>query len=216
MMRLGVRVPSVKYCSQFSLRHSRHSRILGSSLSFNRFLSFVEICATFISRRDCRWTSVIAHFASWYPVFLSTACLADFPLFHGDIPGCLFCLPRYSAVVEISYRRIVPTIGFVGFSTFQIVFPSIPQIYKSSVFLFFFWDRMMRRSQEATNSGVSEITDHLMHDENSPSAPGAPCVPGGIQIPPHCCNNRACCPNGVATRSQHSCGAVAAWFTDVM
>ena len=32
-----------KYCSQFVLNHSGYSRILGSSLSFNRFLSFVGI-----------------------------------------------------------------------------------------------------------------------------------------------------------------------------
>ena len=57
----------VKHCSQFSLRHSKYSRILRSSLSFNRFLSFVGTCTIFISRRDCRWTSFIAHFASWYP-----------------------------------------------------------------------------------------------------------------------------------------------------
>ena len=32
-------------------------------------------------------------------------------------------------VVEISYRRIVPT-SALGFFTFQIVFPSIPNMYK--------------------------------------------------------------------------------------
>ena len=35
-----------------------------------------------------------------------------------------------------------------------------------------------------------------------------PCVKGGIQQPPELRNNRACCPNGVASRSQHSCGAL--------
>ena len=83
MMTLGVHVLFVKYCSKFSLRHSRHSRILGSSLTFNRFLPFVGICAIFISRRDCRWTSVITHLASWYP-----------GLFINDMPCRLSSFPR--------------------------------------------------------------------------------------------------------------------------
>ena len=56
-----------KYCSQFSLSHPRYLRILGSNLSFNRFLPFVGICTTYLSRRDCRWTLVIANIGSWCP-----------------------------------------------------------------------------------------------------------------------------------------------------
>ena len=134
-MRLGVRVLFLKYCSQFSLSHSRNSRIFRSSLSFNRFLSFVGICTIFISLRDCLWTSVIANIASWCPgLFHCTTWI------HQIIVSASLFSRRFVRdinlydVVEISYKRIVPTNVFL-FSIFQIVFPSIPNIRKGSVFL---------------------------------------------------------------------------------
>ena len=48
-----------------------------------------------------------------------------------------------------------------------------------------------------SNSSVSLITDNLMH--------GWACVKRGVQQPPVLHNNRACCPHGVATQSQHFC-----------
>ena len=56
--KLGVHV--LTYCCQFWLRRSKYSRILRSSLSFNRLPSFVGLCTIFISRRDCRCTSAVA------------------------------------------------------------------------------------------------------------------------------------------------------------
>ena len=101
----------MKHCSQFSLRHSKYSRILRSRLSFNRFLFFflsvVGICTIFISHRDCRRTSFIAHVASWCLVLekKTTACLADILLYHVDIPDCSICL-----VVQQALRGRWPSV----------------------------------------------------------------------------------------------------------
>ena len=59
----------VKYSSLCVLGQSRYPRISGSSLSFNRVLSFVGICTIFKSCRDCFRISINAVFASWYAVF---------------------------------------------------------------------------------------------------------------------------------------------------
>ena len=91
---------------QISLRHSKYLRVLGSSWSFNRFLSFVEICTIysflFAIVVEPRLSPILFH---GILVFLSTAWIADFPRYHVDLPDCYICLvvqqaprERYQAV----------------------------------------------------------------------------------------------------------------------
>ena len=83
----------MKYCSQFVLSHSKYSRILGSSLSFNRFSIFRWNMHkhSFLFAIDVGPRLSLVSLLCIL-VFLSTACLACFPSFHVDSPNCCICL----------------------------------------------------------------------------------------------------------------------------
>ena len=118
----------MKYCTQFSLSHSRYSRISGSSLSFNRLLTFVGICRkysflfaiVFGPRLSPIWLHGML-------VFLATACLADSLQYHVDTPDCCICL-----VVQQTHHEIYQSVrsNHWLFGTFYI-----PSSRKISLFL---------------------------------------------------------------------------------
>ena len=105
------------------------------SLSIFRWNEFVQYSFLFAIAVGPRLSLISLH---GILVFLSTACLADFPLFHVyqiAITASLF-IKRFVRdvnlydVVVISYKRIVPTSDFLGFPFSQIVSSSIPNIRK--------------------------------------------------------------------------------------